>query len=319
MPPLHTYPITFKDFAAIGTDMDACLDIFVEARAEELEDRQDSMAELGKLRELEFRKGYGFGDIRETRDPATYRVPCQDFVAAGWENEAARTCELQKYTLVNHTYEVPEGASEAVRRKAELRYIDWVARRDDGRLKELTYIIAQANDVRPSADAGPPFVKNPIAVPMENVCNVCRTGELTALLWVLRDRLVHRWGCFYRQPRRNIAILSKEAWHITPPTAAEGMGVPLVSAATDGRSGNVGNRGRDVHLNVVPGNTATTFMPANLFTSSMPAIVEDTDAHDLPGRPTTPQGMEDMRRGRRGWAAPAAGFHDSQRANRPQV
>ena len=80
----------------------------------------------------------------------------------------------------------------------------------------------------PDSMPGPPCLDNPVVITLYDGCKLHDDTELFSLLWVLRDRLIYRWGAECMKPRKNIALLTPDRWHITPQADELGR-VPLIA------------------------------------------------------------------------------------------
>ena len=78
---------------------------------------------------------------------------------------------------MNHTYDVPDDATEDERRAAEIEYIMYAAKRDEGRLQELSDIHKVSEIIRPKGAEGPGFIEDPVAIKMLGFCNVSGSCE----------------------------------------------------------------------------------------------------------------------------------------------
>jgi hypothetical protein len=241
--------LTARDFGDLDADLNVGLDIWRSSRAGPATELQDARACFVHLRELVLREGCTLDGPLATQDPATHRAPCHHFLNAQYVDE------LDKYTLRHHRHACPADAGDDVRRADELRYIMYLADRDDGRLKELSAINHVARVARPDSADGPVFVTEPLAIKMENICNVSASCDAYPLLWMLRDRIVGRWGAFHRRPKDNVAVLWPHAWHITPPMDKGDdtlQGVPLVRCDRIPESGRTGRQGDESRVAALP-------------------------------------------------------------------
>ena len=52
--------------------------------------------------------------------------------------------------------------------------------------------------------------------------NLRQPSEITSLLWYLREALIYKWGGYHMLPKKDIAILAPDIWHVSFVNKEEG-------------------------------------------------------------------------------------------------
>ena len=77
-------------------------------------------------------------------------------------------------------------------------------------------------------------MENPFQIELsDGGVNLSEDSEAYSFMWLLWDRLKYRFGVQHFLPRKNVALLTPDAWHMTP-QVEEGTAHVLLRAVAHG-------------------------------------------------------------------------------------